>query len=78
MTVIVLQRKIEHTNTITNNITRPNHNNHEYNVINKVNKGIKHINTYDTAINYYSKKSLDKYIIIISTMIPLILERMKV
>ena len=45
---------------ITNNITRHNHNNYEHNVIKKVHKHIKHINNYDTEINYYNKKSLNK------------------
>ena len=30
------------------------------NVIKKVHKHIKHANNYDTAINYYNKKSLNK------------------
>ena len=33
MTVIISQRKIEHTNNITNNRTRHNHNNYEHDVI---------------------------------------------
>ena len=48
------------TSNITNKITRHNHNNYEHNVIKKVNKHINHINNYDTEINYYTKKSLDK------------------
>ena len=51
-------KKIEHNNNITNNITRHNHNNYEHNVIKRINKHIKHINNYDTEVNYYSKKSL--------------------
>ena len=53
-------KKIEHTNYITNNITRHNHNNYEHNVIKKVHKHIKHINNYDTEINYYNKKPPNK------------------
>ena len=53
-------KKTEHTNNITNNITRHNHNNYEHKVIKKVNKHIKHINNYDTEINHYSNKSLNK------------------
>ena len=48
------------TSNITNNITGHNHNNYEHNVIKKVHKHIKHINNYDTEINYYNKKSLNK------------------
>ena len=48
------------TSNITNNITRHNHNNYEHNVIKHVRKHMKHINNYDTAINCYSKKSLNK------------------
>ena len=48
------------TSNITNNITRHNHNNYEHNLIKRVNKHIKHINNYDTEINYYSKKSHNK------------------
>ena len=51
---------MEHTNNITNNIIRHSRNNYEHNVIKKVNTHIKHINNYDTEINYYSKKSLNK------------------
>ena len=53
-------KEIEHTSNITNNITRHNHNNYEHNVITKVNQRIKHMNNYDTEINYYNKKSLNK------------------
>ena len=52
-------KKINYTSNITNNITRHNHNNYEHNVIKKVNKHIKYINTYDTEIHYNSKKSLN-------------------
>ena len=55
-----LTKKIHNTSNITNNITRHNHNNYEHNVIKKVHKHITHINNYDTEINYYSKKSLNK------------------
>ena len=53
-------KKIEHNSNITNDITRHNHNNYEHNVVEKVNKHIKHITNYDTEINYYSKKPLNK------------------
>ena len=53
-------KKTKHTNSITNNNTRHNHNNYEHNVIKKVHKHINHINNYDTGINYYSKESLNK------------------
>ena len=53
-------KKNFNTSNITNNITRHNHNNYEHNVIKKVHKHIKHINNYDTEINYYNKKSLNK------------------
>ena len=53
-------KKNLNTSNITNNITRHNHNNYEHNVIKKVNKHITHVNNYDTEINYYSKKSLNK------------------
>ena len=53
-------KKVNDTRNITNNITRHNHNNYEHNVIKKVHKHIKHINNYDTEINYYNKKSLNK------------------
>ena len=53
-------KKIEHKNNITNNITRHNHNNYEHNAIKRVHKHIKHINNYDTEMNYYNKKSLNK------------------
>ena len=33
---------------------------YEHNVIKKVHKHIKNISNYDTYINYYSKKSLNK------------------
>ena len=52
-------KKIMHTNNITNKITRHSHNNYEHNVI-KNNKHIKHVNNYDTEINYYKKKSFNK------------------
>ena len=54
------EKKIEHKNNITNNITRHNRNNYEHNVIKKVHKHIKHFNTYDTAISHCNKKSLNK------------------
>ena len=50
-------KNIEHTNNITNNITRHNHNNYEPNVFKTV-KHITHINDYATEINYYNKKPL--------------------
>ena len=53
-------KKNFNTSNITNNITRHNHNNYEHNVIKKVHKHIKHINNYDTEINYYNKKTLNK------------------
>ena len=53
-------KKNFNTSNITNNIKRHNHNNYEHNVIKKVHKNIKHINNYDTEINYYNKKSLNK------------------
>ena len=53
-------KKNFNTSNTTNNITRHNHNNYEHNVIQKVHKLIKHINNYDTEINYYNKKSLNK------------------
>ena len=54
-------KNIEHTNNITNNITRHNHTNYEHNVITQVTTHIKHINNYDTDINYYSNKSLNQH-----------------
>ena len=48
------------TSNVTNNITRHNHNNYEHNVIKKVHKHVKDINNYDTEINYFNKKSLNK------------------
>ena len=48
------------TSNITNTITRHNHNNYEHNVLKRVHKHIKHINNYDTEINYHNKKSLNK------------------
>ena len=48
------------TSTVTNNITRHNHNNYEHNVIKYVHTHIKHINNYDTERSYYNKKSLNK------------------
>ena len=53
-------KKNFNTNNITNNITRHHHNNYEHIVIKKVHKHIKHINNYDTEINYYNKKPLNK------------------
>ena len=53
-------KKNFNTSNITNNITRHNHNNYEHNVITKVHQHIKHINNYDTDINCYNKKSLNK------------------
>ena len=54
-------KKIEHTNYITNDITRHNHNNFEHNVFKKDNKHIKHINNYGTEIPYYNTKPLNKH-----------------
>ena len=54
-------KKIEHKHNMINNVTRHNHNNYAHNVIEKkVRKHIKHINNYNTEINYYSKRSLSK------------------
>ena len=53
-------KKINNTSNITNNITRHNHNNYENNLIKKVNKHIKHLDNYDTEINCYNKKTLNK------------------
>ena len=53
-------KKNFNTSNITNNITRYNHNNYEHNVIKKVHKHITHINNYDTEINHYNKRSLNK------------------
>ena len=55
-TISILQRK-NNTSNITNNITRHNHNNYDHNVIKKVHKHMKHINNYDTDINYDSKET---------------------
>ena len=69
---------INDTSNITNNTTRPNHNKYEHNVIKKVNKHIKHTNNYDTEISDYNKKESHLIkIIIISTMIHLISERLR-
>ena len=54
-------KKIEHTNNITNNTTRHNHNNYENNTIKKVHRHIQHISNYFTEINYYCKKSLNNH-----------------
>ena len=48
------------TSNITNNITRHSHNNYDHNVFKTVIAHIKHINNYDTEINYSSKESLNK------------------
>ena len=69
--------RIHSTSNITNNITRHNHNNCEHNVIKKAKKHINLINNYDTEMNYYNKKSLNKKYIITSTMIVLISERLR-
>ena len=53
-------KKKHNTSNSTNNITRYNHNIYEHYAIKKVNKHIKHVNNYDTGINYYNKKSLNK------------------
>ena len=53
-------KKNFNTSNITNNITRHNHNNYEHNVIKKVHKHINNIHNFDTEINYYKKKSLNK------------------
>ena len=60
MITIILQRKIEHNNNTTKNITRHNHNNYEHNVVKMAHKHIKHIRNYDTEINYYSRTSFSK------------------
>ena len=75
MIIIISQRK--HTHNITNNITRDNHNNYEHNVIKKLIKIRKHVNSYDTDINYLIRSHLIKRSVITFTMILLILERMK-
>ena len=53
-------KTINNTSNITNDTTRPSHNNYEHNVIKRISKHIKHINNYGTGISYYSKKSVDK------------------
>ena len=53
-------QKIGHTSNMTNDITGHNHNNYEHNGNTKVNRHIKHISSYDTEINYYSKTSFNK------------------
>ena len=53
-------KNIYHTTNITNNITRHSHINNEHNVIKKIQKHTKHIIDYETDINYYSKKCLNK------------------
>ena len=53
-------KKINNTSTTSNNITRHNHNSYEHHLIKKVHKHIKHINNYDTGLNYHNKKSLNK------------------
>ena len=58
--IITTLKKDFNTSNITNNIPRHSHNNYEHNVIKKVHKHIKHINNYDTEVNYYNKKSLNK------------------
>ena len=52
--------KAEHTNNITNNITRHNHNTYGHNVTNTVNQHIKHINNHGTQIEYYHNKPYNK------------------
>ena len=59
MIAIIFTKEIGHTNNITNNIARHNHNNYAHNVVKKVHKHIKHTNSCDTEINYYSRKSLN-------------------
>ena len=46
--------------TITNNITRHNHNNYEHNVTKMINKHVRHINNYDTEIHYYNMKAANQ------------------
>ena len=58
--ISILLKNNFNTSNITNNITRHNHNNYEHNVIKKVHKHINNNNNYDTEINYYSKKSINK------------------
>ena len=58
--MITILKKIEHTTNITNNTTRHNRNNYEHNAIKNVDEHIKHSTNYDTEINYYRKKSLNK------------------
>ena len=76
--ISILPKKNFNTSNITNIITRHNHNNYEHNVIKNVHKHTKHINNYDTENNYFSKKSLIKNNTIISIMIILILERLRI
>ena len=52
--------KKSNTSNLTNNITRHIHNNYEHNVIKQVHEHMKHINNFDTEINYYSQESLNK------------------
>ena len=48
-------RKSFNTSSITNSITRHNHNNNEHNVIKQVHKHMTHIGNYDTDVNCYNK-----------------------
>ena len=62
-------QKIEHTNNLTNNISRHSHNTYEHNAIKQVTKHMKHINDYGTEVNCYNQKSLNKIVLITSTMV---------
>ena len=53
-------KKNFNTSNTTNNITRHNHNNYEHNVIKQVHKQVKHISNYDTEVNNYCRKPLNK------------------
>lgn len=53
-------KKTNNTSNITNNITKYINNNYENNIVKKIHKHIKNINNYDTEINYYNKKSVNK------------------
>ena len=53
-------KKIHNTSSITNNIAKHINSNYENNIINIINKHIKHINNYGAEINYCNKKPLNK------------------
>ena len=54
-------KKREHTNSITNNITKHNHNNYERNIIKTVNKHIKHFNNFYNDIFNFGKSKTFHY-----------------